>query len=110
MAKFFKLLAWFFIIGLTGYIIYGFSGDGVSGKAIQVRQEAGVDVLSFAECMDLDGGKNYDKQSSTYNTYDNLVYDDYCEDEDVLAEYFCNNAYPDRVFIKCDCFKGYCRS
>ena len=109
MAGFFKLLSWLFIIAVSGYILYGFStAGGASGKAIEMRQISGAEVLSLPECTDMDGGKNYGVPASTFK--DNLVYDDYCEDEGVLAEYFCNNGYPDRIFIKCDCYMGYCRS
>ncbi len=112
MSKFVKLLAWLFLLGIIFYVVLSvrngqanLGGDAVVTGIHEGRQ---VEILKMPVCTDTDKGKEYRWLGQTYNTYDNKVYDDYCEDEDTLVEYFCNNDYPDRINVNCDCFKGAC--
>jgi len=112
MSEFVKLFAWSFLIALIFYIVFSITQgtSGMASKSISGYAFAqDVKIISFPECIDTDNGKAYKVPGHTYNIRDNVVHDDYCENTGLLTEYFCNNAFPDRINVPCDCFDGMCR-
>ncbi len=106
-----KLFGWFFILGLLGYVAFSITQgqSGATGEAIREQYGEDVQVIRYEDCRDTDKGKEYRLKGQTYNIDENEVKEDYCQGEEKLVEYFCNNGYPDRISIPCNCEEGVCR-
>ncbi len=110
MGKLGKLFAWLFLLAIAGYVVFSIlQGRGATGNVAKVPATGEpAQIIRYPDCIDTDDGKNYDRPGRAYNADEKVVYNDYCADASTLVEYFCNNKYPDRISVPCDCYDGAC--
>ena len=84
------------------------SKQGIVEECGELRFCSEGRCVKYANCTDTDGGLNFAVRGKVM-TNDKMVYEDYCETDSLLIEYYC---LPDHRAAskkeRCDCDRGAC--